>query len=246
MTMRSSISRPLGLSRCRPLAAALALLAALPLAACGGDDPTPQATPTPTPAPTPTPSAALSYNVENCFTQAIPGTGGQTLRSLIIPDTLKLDLSRPSGFPNGRDLDDPVIDVTLAALFLDFAVTGQSPATFAQLPINPPANDKPFSTDFPFLAPPQGSPIVAATTGTTFDFRTDADSAFVQQDRMGMPAVATALIGSSLKNTYNDVTPTADAAGQFRADETAQLTALMNGLGDDLTGLGLKVCGRTS
>lgn len=228
------------------LTAAFALIGTLPLAACGGDDPTPVVTPTPTPAPTPTPSAPLAYNVENCFTQTIPGTGGLTLRSLIIPDTLKLDLNRPSGFPNGRDLDDPVIDITLAALFLDFAVTGQSPATFAQLPINPPANDKPFSNDFPFLAPPQGSPTLAATTGTTFNFRTDPDSAYVQQDRMGVPAVATALIGSSLKTAYNDVSPSADVAGQFRADETAQLTGLMNGIGDDLTGLGLKLCARTS
>jgi hypothetical protein len=230
----------------RGLAAACTLAAMLPLAACGGDDPTPIATPTPTPAPTPTPSVALSYNVENCFTQAIPGTGGQSLRSLIVPDTLKLDLTRPSGFPNGRDLDDPVIDITLAALFLDFTVTGQSPATFAQLPLNPPANDRPFSSDFPYLAPPQGSPTIAPPTGTSFDFRTDADSAFVQVDRMGMPAVATALIGSSLKNAYNDVSPTADTAGQFKADETAQLTSLFNGLGDDLTALGLKLCARPS
>lgn len=227
------------------LASALLLAGALPLAACGGGDPTPIATPTPTPAPTPT-ATTVAYNVENCFTQPIPGTGGQTLRGLIIPDTLKLDLSRPSGFPNGRDLDDPVIDITLAALFLDFTVTGQSPATFAQLPINPPANDRPFSDTFPFLAPPQGSPTIAATTGTSFDFRTDPDTAYVQVDRMGMPAVATALIGSSLKNSYNDVSPTADTAGQFRADETTQLTNLTNGIGDDLVALGLKLCARTS
>jgi hypothetical protein len=161
-----------------------------------------------------------------------------------VPDTLKLDLNQPSGFPNGRDLDDPVIDITLAALFVDFTVTGQSPATFANLPLNPPANDKPFSTTFPFLAPPQGTPPLAATTGTTFNFRTDADAAYTQVDRMGMPAVATALIGTSQKNPYNDANPTADAAGQFRAEETALLTALFNGIGDDLQALGLKVCAR--
>jgi len=168
------------------------------------------------------------------------------MRSMIVPDTLKLDLNRPSGFPNGRDLDDPVIDITLAYLFLDFSVSGQSPMTFANLPLNPPRNDKPFSDTFPFLAPPQGTPQFAATTGTSFDFRTDPDSAYTSVDRMGMPAIATALIGSSLKTTYNDANPTADAAGQFGADQTLQLTHLMDAIGDDLTDLGLKICARTS
>jgi hypothetical protein len=221
-----------------------AVAAPLLLAACGGGG-SPPPTPTPTPAPTSTVSP-ISYNVENCFTQAIPGTGGQSLRSMIIPDTLKLDLNRPSGFPNGRDLDDPVIDITLAALFLDFTVTGQSTLTFANLPLNPPKNDKPFSATFPFLAPPQGTPQLAATTGTSFDFRTDPDSAYTLVDRMGMPAVATALIGSSTKSAYNDVGPSADVAGQFKADETLQLTKLMDAIGDDLTSLGLKICARTS
>jgi hypothetical protein len=220
------------------------IAAPLLLAACGGGG-----SPPPTPSPAPTPSSTvspISYKVENCFTQTIPGTGGQSLRSMIVPDTLKLDLNRPSGFPNGRDLDDPVIDMTLAALFLDLSVTGQSPMTFANLPLNPPANDKPFSTTFPFLAPPQGSPQLAATTGASFDFRTDPDSAYTMVDRMGMPAVATALIGSSTKNSYNDVSPSADVAGQFRDDETLQLTHLMDAIGDDLTSLGLKICARTS
>ena len=219
------------------------LAATLLLGACGGSSPAPMPTPSPTPTPTAT---AVAYNVEPCFTQVMPGSGGQTLRAMIIPDTLKLDLTRPSGFPNGRDLDDPVVDILLAMLFLDFTVTGQSTATFANLPLNPPGNDRPFTTTFPFLAPPQGTPPLAATTGTSFDFRTDPDSAFVQVDRMGVPAVATALIGSPTKNPYNDVGPPADVAGQFRADETAQLTSLMNAIGDDLVDIGLKVCARTS
>jgi len=222
----------------------VALGAPLVLSACGSGG-SPPATPTPTPAPSAT-VTPISYNVENCFTQTIPGTGGQTLRGLIVPDTLKLDLTRPALFPNGRKREDPVIDITLAALFLDFTVTGQSPMTFANLPLNPPGNDKPFSSTFPFLAPPQGSPQLAATTGTSFDFRTDPDSAYTNVDRMGMPAVATALVGSSTKLAYNDATPSADAAGQFAADETLQLTHLTDAIGDDLTSLGLKLCARTS
>lgn len=220
---------------------ALVLSAALLVGACDGGRPAP--TPTPTPAPTATATAA-AYNVENCFTQTIPGSGGQTLRSLIIPDVLFLDMSRPAGYPNGRDLDDPVVDILLAFLFLDFTVTGQSPLTFANLPLNPPRSDRPVSTSFPFLAPPQGTPPLAATTGTSFDFRTDPDSAYVIVDRMGGPAIAVALIGGPLKNPYNDVGPPADVAGQFVAEETAQLTLLMNALGDDLENIGLRLCAR--
>ena len=222
----------------RPAAIAATLL----LCACdGGSSPTPMATPSPTPAPAAT---VASYNPENCFTQTVPGTNGKTLRTLIVPDTLKLDFALPSAFPNGRDLDDKVIDITLAMLFLDFTITGQSTSTFANLPLNPPANDKPFSDTFPFLAPPQGTPPRAATTGTSFDFRTDPDSAFVRVDRMGQPAVATALIGSPLKTPYNDSNPPDDVAGVYRADETAQLTNLFNQIGDNLVDIGLRLCSR--
>lgn len=220
---------------------AIVLGAALALAGCGSGSPTPAATVTPSPAP---PATITAYNVENCFTQVIPGSGGLTLRTMVVPDTVKLDLTRPSGFPNGRDLDDPVVDILIAVLFIDFAVTGQSPATFANLPLNPPGNDRPFSQTFPFLAPPQGSPPLAATTGIAFDFRTDPDSAFVQVDRMGIPAVALTLIGASQKLPYNDANPTVDASGQFRAEQTAFLTTLFDGIGDDLQALGLKICAR--
>lgn len=71
---------------------------------------------------------------------------------LIQPDTLKLDLTNPPGFPNGRRLSDPVIDLTLAVLFLDLQV--HTVDTFADLPVNPPANDVTFSPVFPFLAAP--------------------------------------------------------------------------------------------
>lgn len=226
------------MSALRPLTLAAVLL----LGACEGSD-APAPTPTPTPAPVPT-ATPVTYVVENCFTQVIPGTDGQTLRSLIVPDTLRLDLTRESHFPNGRDLDDKVIDITLAALFLDFTVSGQSPDTFANLPLNPPANDRPFSTTFPFLAPPQGTPPLAATTGTSFDFRTDPDSAYARVDRMGMPAVATALIGSPLKNTYNDANPSDDVTGEFKAEMTDDLTVLFEALGDDLERIGLKLCAR--
>jgi hypothetical protein len=221
--------------------------ATLPLlAGCGGGG-SPAPTATPSPAATSTGGGGASagtftYNVEPCFTQAIPGSG-LTVRQLIAtPDALTLDLARAAGFPNGRIPDDQVIDITLAFLFLDLTQSGQSIKTFANLPLNPPKSFPAPTTSFPFLAPPTGSPALAATTGTSFAFRTDDDAAYTSVDRMGNPAVATILIGSAARNTYNDAAQSADIAGAFRAEETAGLTTFMNAIGDDITSLGLKIC----
>jgi hypothetical protein len=91
---------------------------------------------------------------------------GRTVASLVVPnDVLRLDLSAAAGFPNGRKLADPVIDVTLAVLFLRINRTGPgmcgmapcSPATLAGVPVNPPRNDVMggmFPDTFPYLHPP--------------------------------------------------------------------------------------------
>lgn len=79
--------------------------------------------------------------VDACIAQAAP---------LVVPDVLRLDTSVDSGFPNGRRLEDPVIDVTLAVILLDLAIEGQDPTSLVGL--NPTANDLPFETDFPYLA----------------------------------------------------------------------------------------------
>lgn len=78
-----------------------------------------------------------------CVAQGVP---------LIVPDVLNIDPGTPAGFPNGRGLADPVIDVTLAVLLVDLTV--HAPDLFASLPLNPPANDVAFASEFPFLAPP--------------------------------------------------------------------------------------------
>ena len=234
----------------RSLFAAAPLALAMTLAACGGGSgnngggmvavtPTPVPTPSPSPSPTPSPT---SKNVSACLSQVIPGTGGATPASLVLPDTIKLDLTQPAGFPNGRRLQDPVIDITLAVLLLD--LTKHSPALLASLPLNPAANDKPFSSAFPFLAPAQGSPPLSTGTGTTFNFRTDPTNAFVRVDREGEPAVATALIGAALRNAYNDANPVDDAAGVFVPEIVNQLTLIHNALADDLIGLGLTPCSK--
>lgn len=210
----------------------------------GGDSPAPTATPAPAPTATTPPGTGgtFTYNVESCFTQTIPQTGVSVRDLIATPDALRLDMARPAGFPNGRIPDDQVVDITVGFLFLDLNVSGQSIRTFANLPLNPPRSFPAPTTTFPFLANPTGNPVLAATTGTSFDFRTDPDSAYTSVDRMGNPAVATIVIGSSARNSYNDSPQSADIAGQFRAEETAGLTNFMNAIGDDLTNLGLKIC----
>jgi hypothetical protein len=94
-----------------------------------------------------TPCVATGF-VNECALQVTP---------FIIPDTLVLDTDVAAGFPNGRLLDDQVIDVVLAVLLLDLTVMGQTPFLFADLPLNPPANDANtgmFSAEFPYLLPP--------------------------------------------------------------------------------------------
>ncbi len=59
-------------------------------------------------------------------------------------------------------------------------------------------------------------------------------------DRMGMPAVATAVITS--KNAYNQANPSDDAAGAFVSEIVANVGAIHAALDDDLTGLGLTPC----
>jgi hypothetical protein len=233
--------------RGRLLAGAMAMLILLPLGACGGGDatPAPTATVTPTPTPTPTPipgATGQEYDVSKCIEQAWPNSG-LTVFSSVVPDTLKIDFSRPPGFPNGRLFTDPVVDMTLAVILLD--LTKHPVRTLANVPLNPaPGNDgAAFRTSFPYFAPPFDNPPLSGTAGTSFDFRTDAPSAYVQVDRMGMPAVATALIGSATKNAYNDADPATDATNAFTGELRKELTRLVNQLADDLAALRLTPCG---
>lgn len=227
----------------RALSLAPAMLALTMLSGCFDDDDdsedviaVPSATPTPTPAPT-----NANFDVTPCLEQAIPGTGF-TVAEAVVPDTLTLNFAVGAGFPNGRLLQDPVIDVTLAVIFLDLSV--HSPAALATLPLNPSENDVAFPDSFPFLAAAQGSPPIAAPGGASFTFRTDDPSTYVRVDRMGMPAVSTALIGTDRKTAYNDASPADDVAGKFVPDLSAQLTGLTNALADDLTDAGLTPCAK--
>ena len=79
----------------------------------------------------------------DCISQAAP---------LVVPDVIRIDPSAPAGFPNGRLLADPVIDVTLAVVLLDLSV--HDVTLLATVPVNPTANDKPFKSAFPYVADP--------------------------------------------------------------------------------------------
>jgi hypothetical protein len=73
-----------------------------------------------------------------CLAQeVIPGSGLRVFQ-LVIPDTLRVNPAQISGFPNGRDLNDAVIDITLGAALLDLGT--HTAGTLAGLPLNPPAN----------------------------------------------------------------------------------------------------------
>ena len=167
----------------------------LALAACGGGGGS--STPTPT-APT---VLATRFDVQPCLDQV--AAPGMTVANLVVPDTLKLDLSKPSGFPNGRRLSDPAIDITFAFLFVD--LTKASPNALANLPLNPAGNDKPFRPDFPYLAPPQGNPPGLTPGGVNFVFRNSPVASYVQVDRMGMPAVATDRKSTRLNSSHSEI-----------------------------------------
>lgn len=80
---------------------------------------------------------------------ASPAT--DALAGLLLPDVLTIDLSKPVGYLNGRGLADDVIDISLQA------ITG---STTIGDGVN--ANDRAFSSSFPYLAAPNtgsGAPL---------------------------------------------------------------------------------------
>jgi hypothetical protein len=102
-----------------------------------------------------------------CATQPLLGPGTPNVLDLVVPDTLIVDPTAAAGYPNGRRLDDPVIDVILAALLLDVGVSAGGNGTHSVLTLvnlfgagkglNPGANDVPSSTAFPYLAFPHAN-----------------------------------------------------------------------------------------
>jgi hypothetical protein len=179
---------------------------------------------------------AAKLDVTPCLTQTV---GGRSVASLVVPDVLTLDPTQPSGFPNGRRLQDPVVDLEIAALFLDLKTDPVD--TLAKLPLDPSGNDVPLPATFPYLGAAHGG-VTTLGSGSGFVFRTDPATAYTRVDRMGEPAVATVLVSTANKTAFNDDSPTQDATGKWAPEFTTDLTALATALQDDLTAAGLKIC----
>ena len=73
----------------------------------------------------------------------------EILLKIIVPDTLKLDLTEADGFPNGRRLEDDVMDT------LFFYLSNQADPRLAD---GVDENDVVFLNEFPFLARPHQAP----------------------------------------------------------------------------------------
>ena len=84
----------------------------------------------------------------------------------VFPDVILIDTNTPAGFPNGRGLETPVIDIVLAVLLLDVLDAGKAPVfpllnAFADLDpetdgnqgLSQSGNDVEFPGSFPYLAP---------------------------------------------------------------------------------------------
>lgn len=221
------------------LRAALSTGVVLLLAGCGGGGGdsgiAPKAAAVTSTAATTT-TTGTSVDVTPCLTQKV---AGRTVASLVVPDVLTLDMTQAPGFPNGRKLLDPVIDLELAVLFLD--LSKYSPDVLAKIPLDPSGNDEPLPAGFPYLGDAHGG-VPPVTGGAGFVFRTDPASSYTRVDRMGEPAVATALVRSAQKTAFNDDSPADDATGKWVPEFTADLTDLTNALKDDFAAAGLQIC----
>ncbi len=84
----------------------------------------------------------------------------------VFPDVILLNTGMSSGFPNGRALEVPVVDIILAVLLLDVLDGGKAfnfdnlqafvdldDKTEGQQGLSQSGNDLDFSADFPYLAP---------------------------------------------------------------------------------------------
>ena len=94
-------------------------------------------------------------DVTPCLGQEV--LGNVTVQGAVIPDVLNVVPSLPAGFPNGRKLEDPVIDIVLAVILLDITADGQDATSLVGV-LNPAQNDingGEFNDSFPYLLPPQ-------------------------------------------------------------------------------------------
>ncbi|MFW5920396.1 MAG: DUF4331 family protein, partial [Polyangiales bacterium] len=106
------------------------------------------------------PACSMTETVDElpeCFGQEV--VPGVAVADLVVPDTLRIDPGGDPGFPNGRTLPDPVIDVTLSVILLELGADcgGSLCDATTLVGTNPTANDVgdgSFPDTFPYLHPP--------------------------------------------------------------------------------------------
>lgn len=118
------------------------------------------------------------------------------------------------GFPNGRRLEDDVTTIELQAvsgvvlaaigLWYDDYTPGQSPVTTNLVNVltynaGPSANDKPFTTTFPYMAQPHRGYDAQGGTATGIKVRT-------QDDPLGLTPPSAFFIGSNAPNPFSSST----------------------------------------
>ena len=114
----------------------------------------------------------------------------QQVADALIPDIVTVDFANPVAFPNGRRLQDDVIDAAVGIVLNRGGAAGLSDAIDA--------NDKAFSDTFPYLAEPHQPPAQAATATPTTTGPTAAPTPTTQ-----LPAAAPASGGLQGGETNN-------------------------------------------
>ena len=95
-------------------------------------------------------------SLPDCLGQDVTdGAGPLSPADLVLPDSVKiLDSTGAAGYPNGRKLADPVVDIILSVILLD--QSEENPDSIVGV-LNPPANDAnngEFQAAFPYVNPP--------------------------------------------------------------------------------------------
>ncbi len=86
----------------------------------------------------------------------VPATVEKSLAQagpVLVPDTIKLDPTKPVSYPNGRNIEDPEVDRTLAAALLDLSAPGQG-LTALDGALNPVNDGSQLKSRFPFMGDP--------------------------------------------------------------------------------------------
>jgi hypothetical protein len=110
----------------------------------------------------------------------------EQVATALIPDVVTIDFSQPVQFPNGRRLEDDVIDAALGVVLNRGGAAGIGDAIDG--------NDVAFASSFPYLAAPHAAPAEGAPdTGTGGP--TDGDGGMVLWLLLGGIAAGTALLG---------------------------------------------------